>query len=71
MLWEYPSNFSEIEVVQRARASLGEKWTLGNNCEHVARGSHGKRISYQLLAGLGVVLCIGLWTFFPATRPWA
>jgi hypothetical protein len=45
-------NFSDNEIVQRARSRLGEKGydLLTNNCEHLARWCvTGENISYQVI----------------------
>jgi hypothetical protein len=67
ILWEYPGgdDLPGVVVVQNARRCLGKRWTPRYNCEHFARGCHGKEISYQLnraiataIAGLMLCVCV-------------
>lgn len=37
----YPGRLSSDEVIRRARARIGEPWTILENCQRFTRGCHG------------------------------
>lgn len=52
---EYPSGLPAYMVIGNAKAGLGRKWFLWDNCQHFARACHGNRNSPQL-EGLAAIV---------------
>lgn len=56
----YPSGLPRHVVVARAKAQLGRRWALFDNCEHVASRAHGLRPHSGQLVVLGL-LAAAIW----------
>lgn len=62
----YPGRLPAPEVLSRARARIGEPWTLVQNCERFARSCHGRPrsptieaagvLASALIGGLGRIV---------------